>query len=247
MRICAAWLASLLLFSAARAEVRVLVQDTNGIAALQYQCAAGEVVRAFALDVSVDSGQIVGISGFFRGESKAGATGYGIFPAAFRDHLAGGSATNLDWNASEYSPLAVVADDPSGTLPGLNSNGVTLEFGGLWDATVPAAVPPPAGTLCLLELSEPAHVSVAANTSRGGVVSAYADSPVQAVFTGTLVGPAVLDVRLANGAITIRFQGGQLQTANTLDGQRTDTGDSSGQHSEPLGANPTRFYRVRRY
>jgi hypothetical protein len=32
-------------------------------------------------------------------------------------------------------------------LPGLNSSGVTLEFGGLWDPTVPAAVPPATGAV----------------------------------------------------------------------------------------------------
>ncbi len=77
----------LLLAATAGAEVRVYVQDTGGVAWIKYECTAGEVIRAFALDVSVDRGQITGISDFFVGPSSATAQGYGIFPAAFRDHV----------------------------------------------------------------------------------------------------------------------------------------------------------------
>src|SRR5579859_3818756 len=128
-----AFLIGLLLSATGRAEVRVFVQDSNSLALIKYECTGGELVRAFALDVSVDQGQIIGISNFLRGPSTAGATGYGIFPASFRDHLAAGAGTNVNWAASDYTPLAVPADAPADTLPGLNSSGVTLEFAGLWD------------------------------------------------------------------------------------------------------------------
>src|SRR5216684_2224700 len=62
------------------ASVRVFVQDTNGVAWLKYQCTAGEVVRAFALDVTVDQGIIFRVSDFLVGVSKPGAQGYGRFP-----------------------------------------------------------------------------------------------------------------------------------------------------------------------
>src|SRR5580765_7685337 len=106
-----------LLAAPARSSVRVFVQDTNGAAAIKYECTAGEVVRSFALNVSVDKGRIVGISDFFRGESKVGAKGYGIFPAAFRDYITVSSGTNANWDASDYTPLAVLADSPTNTLP----------------------------------------------------------------------------------------------------------------------------------
>jgi hypothetical protein len=73
----------LLLVAAGRAEVRVFVQDSNGVALVKYECTSGEVVRAFALSVSADQGQIVGISDFLCGPSAAGATGYGVFPCFF--------------------------------------------------------------------------------------------------------------------------------------------------------------------
>ena len=91
-----------LLAAAAQAEVRVFVEDSNGSAVLKYQCTAGEVMRAFALNVSTDRGQIIGISNFFVGPSTAAAHGYGIFPAAFRDHVAATvtSGSVAIWNAS---------------------------------------------------------------------------------------------------------------------------------------------------
>src|SRR6266849_7500051 len=76
------------------ASVRVFVQDTNGVAWLKYQCTAGEVVRAFALDVTVDQGLIFGVSDFFVGVSTTGSQGYGVFPASFRDHATVISGTN---------------------------------------------------------------------------------------------------------------------------------------------------------
>lgn len=235
-----------LLAAAAGAEVRVFVQDTNGVAWIKYQCTAGEVVRAFALDVRVDRGQIVGISDFFRGESQAEAQGYGIFPAAFRDHITIGSGTKVNWDASDYTPLAVAQDSPNDTLPGLNSSGVTLEFGGLWDSAVPAAVPGAAGTLCAIQISEAATVSLAANLSRGGILSASSDARISPVFSGTIVGPAIIGTTLVNGVITIHFKGGELVTAAALDGPWTATGNTNGSYSEPVGQRQAEFFRVRR-
>ena len=176
-----------LLALSAKGEVRVFVEATNGLALVKYECTAGEVVRAFALDVSVDRGAIVTISGFFRGIGSVSATGYGIFPASLRDHLQGNSTT-MDWGAADYTPLASPADFPKDTLPGLGSKGVTLEFGGLWDPTAFSAIPRATGTLCSLKLSRPAKVSVSANKSRGGVVSAISGAALHTSFAGCPVG-----------------------------------------------------------
>lgn len=232
----------------AQAEVRVFIQESNGLAWIKHECTAGEVVRAFAIDVSVDAGRIVGISDFFRGESRAGSRGYGIFPASFRDHLTVTSGTNVNWDASGYDPLAVVADAPSGTLPGLDSYGVTLEFAALWDPAVPAAVPPSAGTLCALQLSEAAQVTVAANASRGGVVPASADASITTVFSGARVDPVILitGMELTDGVVHIYFKGGELEAATDVEGPWTGTGNFSGFFSEAVTGSVSRFYRVRR-
>jgi len=234
----------LLLVCSARGNVRVFVAGTNGLANINYECTAGEVVRAFGLDVTVDGGQIIGVTNFFRGPSTASAQGYGIFPASFRDQVTVSSGTNADWNASGYSPVAVVADKPVGTLPGLNSSGVTLEFGALWDPAVRAASPPSRGTLCALQISQTANVTVAANLSRGGIIAAPPDVTLTTQFTGALVGPAITSARLVTGVMTILFQGGELESAPAVDGPWTGTGNTSGTYTETLGAALARFYRV---
>jgi hypothetical protein len=228
----------------ARGDVQVYVQGTNGVANLNYRCTAGEVIRAFALDVRVDNGQIVGVTNFFRGLSTATAQGYGVFPASFRDNIAVTSGTNANWNVGGYSPLAVVADNPAGTLPGLNSSGVTLELGAIWDPTIPAALPPASGTLCSLQLSQTAHVTVAPNLSRGGIIASPPDLVITSQFSGALVGPAITSTSFASGVITILFQSGELESSPAVDGPWTGTGNTSGTYTETLGPSPATFYRV---
>jgi len=177
----------LVLVATARAEVRVYVQNTSGVAWICYECTSGEVIRSFALDVTVDRGQITSISDYFTGPCSATARGYGIFPAAFRDKITVSSGTSANWSVTGYTPLAVVADAPVDTLAGLGTGGVTLELGALWDPALAAAVPASSGALCALHLSQGAYVRVAANASRGGVVA----SPDGNVVVPTLVAAAV--------------------------------------------------------
>ncbi|HEX4646892.1 MAG TPA: hypothetical protein VH598_14915 [Verrucomicrobiae bacterium] len=233
-----------LLVPSAPAMVRVFVQPTNGLAAINYECTAGEVVRAFALDVTVDRGQILGITNYFRGPSTAVAQGYGIFPASFRDNITVSSGSNANWSVVGYSPLAVAADAPVGTLPGLNSSGVTLELGAIWDPAILAAIPPSSGTLCTLQISQTATITVAPNLRRGGIVAAPHDIVITPQFTGALVGPAIINTKLLNGAITILFQDGELESAPALEGPWTGTGNTNGTFSEPIGTSPAKFYRV---
>jgi hypothetical protein len=201
-------------------------------------------VRSFALDVTLDRGLIVGVTNYLRGPSTAGARGYGIFPASFRDNIIPSSGSNANWSVTGYSPVAVPADDPVHTLPGLNSSGVTLEFGALWDSTVPASIPPSSGTLCSLKITQSANVTVAANASRGGIIASPPELSVTPVFNGALVGPAILSATLLNGIITVRFQGGELESAPGVNGPWSGTGNSSGVYSQSANAVPGRFYRV---
>ena len=228
----------------AQGSVQVSVQATNGMAFINYQCTAGEVVRAFALDVTVDRGQILGVTNYFRGPSTATARGYGLFPASFRDNITVTSGTNANWSASAYGPLAVAADNPGGTLPGLNSTGVTLEFGAIWDPAVPAAIPPSSGTLCSLQLSQTANVNVSANVTRGGIIASSSDITITPSFVGALVGPAITRAAIENGLMTVLFQGGELESAPDLNGPWTGTGNTSGRFTETPGPLPVKFYRV---
>ena len=232
--------------TSAFAEVQVSVQGSNGLAWVRYQCTAGELVRGFALDVSVDQGQIIGVSHFLRGPGTATSPGYGIFPAAFRDHITVGSGTNINWAVPGYTPLAAKDDYPADTLAGLNSSGVTLEFGGLWDRNAPAATPPAAGVLCALRLSVGATVSVKTNLRRGGVMAAESGQTLTLAFTGGFVQPPeILSQSLTNGALVLTFAGGELESAFAIGGPWIGTGDSDGHYSEPVANSTRRFFRVR--
>jgi hypothetical protein len=236
----------LLVAGSAPAVVNVFIQESNSVAWVRYQCTAGEVVRAFALDVTVDKGRILGISNFHRGPSAAGNTGYGIFPASFRDHLTVSPSNSVNWNVAAYTPLAVPADHPGGTQPGLGSAGVTLEFGGLWDVATPAAIPGASGTLCALTISEEATVSVSANAARGGVVSTNPVVVLSPTFTSAVVHPPLPTINsfsVTNGLVRVTFSWGELQTAESIPGPWTGTGNTNGLFTEPVG-NSNKFYRV---
>ena len=222
------------------------MQSSNAVARVNYECTSGEVVRAFALDVSVDRGRIIGISDYFRGLSTVENQGYGIFPASFRDNITVDPQDNINWNASEYTPLAVMADNPLDTLAGLNSSGVTLELGGLWDPNVLEAVPRPTGTLCSLHISSGTTVTLKANRSRGGVVLAEPGMTLDPVLTGAFVQPPeITELSLTNGLLIIKFAGGELETASAVGGPWTATGNPENRFIGSVGDNAQKFYRVR--
>jgi hypothetical protein len=193
----------------------------------------------------VDTGEIVGVTNFFRGPSRPDARGYGVFPASFRTHVSV-NGTNVDWDAPDYSPVAFFTDKPSDTLPGLGSPGVTLEFGGLWKVSPPASIPDSSGILCALQLSEPATVSIAPNVARGGVISANPDNVIEAAFDSAAVNSVVsiTGITVADGNVTITFVGGELETATDIGGEWTGTGNSTGTYNEPVETTVPRFFRV---
>ncbi len=231
--------------AAGHADVNVFVQDQNGVAWLRYACTAGEQVRGFALNVQVDRGAIVGVTNFLVGPSRVGATGYGIFPSSYRDNviLVGGSTP--DWTSPGYSPVAKVADIPSDTLPGIGFNGVTLEFGALWDPTLPSAAPAQTGVLCALLLSQSAQVTVSPNSSRGGVTTVNSDVAPFVSYGGSVVGPLIIDSHWSGTSIRISFHGGELQTSPTAMGPWTGTGNSSGSYAEDSLGKMAKFFRVK--
>lgn len=165
-------LAVLLCISPAMAAVRIIVEPEEGeTAAIRYET-DGEIVRAFALDITVDAGTITGISDFIRGESTTENPGYGIFPANFGryitvDHETGEVAA---WDINHYTPVADPCDPAA--LGGIGTDGITIEMGSLYyppDDNSPNA-PGDSGLLFRLAFSTQANVSVALNELRGGIV-----------------------------------------------------------------------------
>ena len=169
--------AVLLLATPALAAVRILVEPEDTVVAIKYET-DDEKVRAFALDITVDKGAIMGISDFVRGESTAETPGYGIFPANFARYITVDPNGNVtDWNINNYTPIADPCDPFA--LGSLGTNGITVEMGALYYPTDDTSVnaPPNSGQLFKLTLSEPATLTVALNEIRGGVVLTDPDVP----------------------------------------------------------------------
>ncbi len=121
-------------------------------------------VRAFALDIWVDDGNILAIEDYNKGECIGDANcGYGIFMGTIQIDTSGNVT-------DDGTPVAELADLPSDTLPGPDSNGVTTEMGSLYEAGV---VPGPkqTGTLYRVRVSKvPCNLCVRTNASRAGIV-----------------------------------------------------------------------------
>lgn len=178
MKKLCALLAVLVAASPALAAVRIVAEPNGKTVAIKY-ATDGEKVRAFALDITVDKGKIVGISDFIRGESTAAKPGYGIFPANFARYITVNADTGevAKWDVNDYTPVADPCD--SGALGGLGTGGITIEMGALYYPTEDNSpnAPPNSGTLFKLTVSEEATVTIALNEIRGGVVLTDPDKP----------------------------------------------------------------------
>ncbi|MHC4728422.1 MAG: hypothetical protein ACYS17_14470 [Planctomycetota bacterium] len=146
------------------ATVTITATDLGeGVVAIDYSSDDAELVRAFALDITVDSGTIEAISDFKVGDDN---NGYGIFPGNFSLFITVDPETGevSDWGVAGYSPVAD-GNDP-GALGGLGTNGITIEMGSLYDTKAP----PKEGRLCTVTCSELCLLTVTTNATRGNVV-----------------------------------------------------------------------------
>ena len=180
-------LAVLVLAIPAWADVTITaVDEGGGVVAINY-AVAGEPnkVRAFALDIEVDAGEIVAISDYMKGEGA----GFGIFPASFRDYITVDPATGEveTWDVEDYTPLAD-PNDP-GALGGLGTAGITIEMGALYYPTGDSSpnAPPDSGTLCRVTVTENCNLIIRENPTRGGVVLTDPSVPPAVVLVGTPV------------------------------------------------------------
>lgn len=170
-------LSVVMLTAPAWAGVAITVTDLgDGKASIDYSGA--DLVRAFALDITVDAGTIDAISDFVIGDDN---NGYGIFPANFSRNIVVDPVTGdvSDWAVAGYTPVAD-AGDP-GALGGLGTSGITIEMGSLYDTKAP----PLSGTLCVITCSEPCRVTVTTNATRGNVVLEDASEAVVDLFAAT--------------------------------------------------------------
>lgn len=180
-------LAVLMLTAPTFADVTISVAADGTVT---YANPEGQRIRAMALDISVNTGQITGLSGYKTdGYSTSGSPGYGIYMTSI----------DLSVPASPVwgSPDAATADNPhsAGDIPGA---AITVELGSLYDPDVPADGPVEAsGTLCVLEVdTTPAVVTIALNTDIGGIIlednssAALAGASGGTITLGVYDGPA---------------------------------------------------------
>ena len=182
-------LAVVLLATPAWATVAITATDLGGgVVAIDYSSDGAVLVRAFALDITVDNGTIDAIADFVVGDDN---NGYGIFPANFGRYITVDPATGevSDWGVAGYTPVAD-AGDP-GALGGLGTNGITIEMGSLYDTKAPGN----SGRLCTVTCSLSCRLSIALNATRGNVVLEDGTEPAVDLTGATdvqvTIGPAV--------------------------------------------------------
>ena len=135
-------------------------QDGNEVT-IAYEISGSPKVRAFALDLQVDSGNtIVEVNDYFTGECDDVNRGYGIFMGS----IDLSTPSNPIWN----TPVAPgsAPDDPCQ----LGSDGITIEMGSLY--TGANSPPDPCGTLCTIRVGSDSGctLTISANGLRGGIV-----------------------------------------------------------------------------
>ena len=179
----------LLIFAVpALAEVTITATQVSGNEVeISYSGAtAGNPVRAFALDITLDdpAAKIVSVTASKRGVSTSGEPGHGIFPASFAREI---DPADPNWDDADYTPVALQSDLPADTQPGIDSNGVTVELGSLYDGD--ANKPLTGSILLTVKVDAPemaiVDLDILGNASRGGVV--MEDGTSGTITNGTVI------------------------------------------------------------
>jgi len=152
-----------------------------------------DLPRAFAINIQLDNdANILEVTPTIVGESiEPDNLGYGIFPGTIIiDAL--GNVTDAGTPVAEYGDLE------SDTLPGLDSNGVTIELASLY---APVGVgspnaPPASGVLVSVFVSKSCTLCISANVSRAGATGVVMEDPDQVV---TVNYSECIDVNIAPG------------------------------------------------
>jgi hypothetical protein len=125
-----------------------------------------ELVRAFALDITVSAGTITAVD--------CVNTDYGIYPGSIE--------IDENGNVTDYGSCACDSSYP-GTLGGIGTSGVTIEMGSLYEVGVDPA-PAKLGALVRITVDTSCNVSIAENAIRGGIVMEDPDQAVTVQLSG---------------------------------------------------------------
>lgn len=143
--------------------VNIDVNDEGGgTISIEYSVSDANLVRAFALNITVDNGAVIeSISDYVTGECNAVAKGYGIFP--------GGIVIDSNGDPSDYNTPVAPPDAPDS--PGqLGSGSIVIEMGSLYTG---ANSPGTSGRLAKLKITgiDDCNLCISSvNTLRGGIV-----------------------------------------------------------------------------
>lgn len=131
----------------------------------------GNNVRAFALDIQVDSdANIIDVN-----EGSLNAD-YWVYPGSIV--IVSGS---IDSNGT---PVADPCDAPGGTQAGVNTPGMTVEMGSLYTGVGAGNEPSVSGTLLHFMVDRDCNVTISENTVRGGIVMEDPDEDADPNITG---------------------------------------------------------------
>jgi len=153
------------------------VGDTNEVI-ISYDASveAPDMPRAFGLDIQLDNdATILEVTPMIVGESvEPDNLGFGIFPGTI--------VIDAEGNVTDDGTPVAPSDDP-GALPGIDSNGVTIELASLYSPTGVGSpnVPPAAGDLVSLRVSKSCTLCVSANVPRAGATGVVMEDPDQVV------------------------------------------------------------------
>ncbi len=156
----------------ARADVNITaaqVGETNEVIISFDATTETNLVRAFALDIRLDNeANIVAVTGL--------SADYYIYPGTIRIDAQG--------NVIDFgSPVAEYSDLPSGTLLGLDSNGITIEMASLYAPVGPDSPNAPAksGDLLSIIVSDYTCINITPNVARIGTTGVVMEDPNQVV------------------------------------------------------------------
>jgi hypothetical protein len=152
-------LAVLLFATPALATVTISATDLGGGEVAISYVTDGNLPRAFGLDITVTDGNITACEPNMVGECTATVRGFGIFMGTI--------VVEADGTVSDYGTPVSPSSYP-GTLGGLDTNGITIEQGSLYqDPNFPAS----SGELCRITVTADCNVNIEGNAARCGTGS----------------------------------------------------------------------------
>ena len=147
--------------------------EGSGVVRIDYAVSDANLVRGFALNVTVDTNVITACTPYLEGECNSVKKGYGIFPGTIDINAVTGIVEGFG---------TPVSDPCEPDNPGqLGTSSIVLEMGSLYSPTGAPNAPPTSGTLCWLTVAGDCNMSVTVeDTLRGGIVMEDAGVTVDA-------------------------------------------------------------------